>query len=122
MTWQSLLSAVWAGLNSPIGITAMGAVVAWLLTRLFTSKPAWAKYQGAIISAVRLAEKEIPDDTPHAALRRFDEALRYVLQVYAEAEKRMPSPSEIAALKEGIRIVHNELDLKGALGSATDAE
>jgi len=119
MTWQAVLETIWNALNSPIGITAVAAIVAWALGRLFAARPAWAKYQGAIISAVRYAEKEIPDDAPNRALRRFDAALRYVLKVIEEVENRRPTAQEIASVREGIRIVHNGLDVKGVLSRRT---
>ena len=115
MNWQAILGVIWAALNSPMGITAVAGVVLYLLNRLYAAKPAWAQYEGAIISAVRFAEKEIPDDAPNKGLRRLDEALRYVLRVFHEANKREPTKTEAMALREGVQIVHNELDAEGVL-------
>ena len=115
MNWQAILSVLWSALNSPMGITAVAGVVLYLLNRLYAAKPAWAQYEGAIISAVRFAEKEIPDDVPNKGLARLNAALQYVLKVYQEVEgKRAPERVQ-AELKEGIQIVHAELEAAGNL-------
>ena len=112
MDW---LETIWNALNSPVGIAAVAGLVLWLLNRLYAAKPGWKKYEGAIISAVKFAEKEVPDDTPNKALRRLDEALKYVLKVYAEMTGKQAGPKVAADLKEGIQIKHSELEAAGAL-------
>jgi len=115
MNWQNILEATWQALNSPAGIAAMAGLLLWLLNRLYASRPAWERYEGAIISAVKFAEKEIPDDAPNKALKRLDAALRYVLRVYEEARGREARPKEVADLTEGIRITHAKLEAAGNL-------
>jgi len=115
MNWQTILGVVWEVLNSPAGIAAIAGIVLYLLNRLYAAKPTWAQYEGAIISAVRFAEKEIPDDMPNKGLRRLDAALKYVLRVFSEVNKREPTRAEAMALREGVQIVHNELDAEGVL-------
>lgn len=84
------------------------------------STPTWKVYEGSIITAIRLAEKAIPDDTPHAGLRRLDEALRFVVEVYSEQhDGRQPSDSLIHHLREGIQIMHDELERRGVLNPRT---
>ena len=112
---DTVLETIWKALNSPVGIAAVAGLVLWLLNRLYAARPAWKRYEGAIISAVKLAEKEIPDETPNAGLRRLDVALKYVLKVYAEMTGRQPSAKVAAELKEGIQIKHAELEAAGAL-------
>lgn len=116
MNWEAVLGAVWAGLNSPVGIAVIAGIVLWALNKLYAAKPSWAAYEGAIISAIRFAEKQIPDDTANTSMARFDAALRYVLRVFDHANERQATPKEMAALAEGIRIVHNKLDTDGVLG------
>ena len=115
MNWETILQSVWELLNSPVGIAAIAGLVLWLLNRLYAAKPAWAKYEGAIIAGIKYAEKTIGDDVANKSLARLDAALRYVLKVYAEVNKRSPSAKEIAELKDGISIIHNELDADGTL-------
>jgi len=103
-------NALWNAINSPIGLTVIGAVAAWLIARLVTWKPAWLPWQGTIIAAIRYAEKAIPDNVSNTAARRLDEALRYVLRVYTSRTNKLPPPSLQAALEEGIQILHNEIE------------
>lgn len=115
MNAGNILETIWAVINSPAGIAAIAGLVLWLLNRLYAAKPAWAKFEGAIISGIKYAEKQIPDDAANKSLARLDAALCYVLKVYQEANKRHASAKEIAEIKDGIRIVHNELVAEGTL-------
>jgi len=115
-----ILNGIWMFLNSSIGF-----VLIWVgtlaLTFIFLNKlspfyKAWEKYEGTIITAIKLAEKAIPDDTPNAGLRRLDEALQFVLKAYAEQHNgKFPSPDLLNQLKEGIQIKHAELERIGNL-------
>ena len=115
MNASNILETVWAAINSPVGIAAIAGLVLWLLNRLYAAKPVWAKYEGAIISGIKYAEKAIPDDAANKSLARLDAALGYVLKVYAEVNKRSASTKEITEIKDGISIVHNELEAEGIL-------
>ena len=115
MNWENVLSLVWSVVNSPVGIAAAAGLMLYLLNRLYAAKPAWQQFEGAIISAVKLAEKEIPDDVPNKGLARLNAALQYVLKVYQETEGKRASEKVAADLKEGIQIVHAELEAAGSL-------
>ena len=115
MTMEKVLGIVWDVMNSPAGITAMAGVFLWLLNRLYAKKPLWKRFEGSIISAVRFAEKEIPDDTPGKGLARLNAALKYVLRVYEEAKGRKADAGAVHELKEGIQVVHDRLDTAGTL-------
>ena len=113
---MAFLTGVWAFLNSPVGmviaVVAVGAVLGWVKR----ARPDWARYEGTLIEAVKWAEKRIPDDTLHAGSRRFDEALKYFLAVYAEANAgKAPSKALIAAVEQGISTVHAQLEADGNL-------
>jgi hypothetical protein len=112
---KAVIEAVWQLMNSPVGITAVAGLVLWALNRLYTKRPAWKRYEGTIISAVKAAEKAIPDDTPSKSAKRLDAALRYVLRVYEEVEGRRPTKAEVAELTEGINITHQRLEEAGTL-------
>jgi len=118
MNWDTILTNVWGAVNSPFGIGILAAVVLWVLNRLYAKKPQWKKYEGTIIAAVKLAEKQIPDDTPNKAAAKLDAALRYVLNVHREVENRRATAQEVAAIREGIQIVHANLETGGALATA----
>ena len=115
MNWETIFQSVWGLLNSPVGIAAIAGLVLWLLNRLYAAKPAWAKYEGTIIAAVRQAEKAIDDNTSNKSLARLDNALQYVLRIYEQVEGKTASDSVKAELTEGIQILHNELEAEGTL-------
>ncbi len=112
---MEFLQATWTFLNSPLGIGSVAALVIWLLNYLYGKKPNWRQYEGTIISAIKFAEKEIPDDVTNKSLSRLDAALRYVLQIYTEVANKRPTQDVIDDIKEGIQIKHAELETTGAL-------
>lgn len=115
MNMKDILELIWTALNSPFGYMAVAGVLIWLLNRVYGAQPGWAAYEGTIISAVKFAEKEIPDGTENKGLARLDAALKYVLRVYEEVNGKRASAATSAALKEGIQIVHDRLDAAGTL-------
>jgi hypothetical protein len=115
MNGTDILTLLWTAVNSPFGYMTAAAVLLWLLNRLYAAKPGWAAYEGTIISAVKFAEKEIPDDVPNKGLARLDSALKYVLKVYEEVNGKRATTQTAATLKEGIQIVHDNLQANGTL-------
>ena len=112
---EQILTLVWTALNTPAGITVMAGLILWVINRIYAAKPGWAAYEGAIISAVKFAEKTIPDDAPNKGLARLDAALKYVVKVYEQANGKRASAKTVADLKEGVQIVHNELQALGTV-------
>jgi hypothetical protein len=111
-----ILETIWAAINSPAGITVLAGGLLWGLNAIYAKAPGWKKYEGTIIQAVRLAEKEIPDGTANKSLKRLDAALQLVLAVY-ESTTGKPATQKVAdTLAEGIKIVHSRLESEGALG------
>jgi len=106
---------MWELLNSPVGIAIVAAILLALLNRLYTAKPEWQKYEGAINTAIRLAEKSIPDDA-QGGLGKLDKALKYVVAVWEETNGRKASKAVENNLKEGIQLVHARLEDQGVLG------
>jgi len=103
------LKLIWEFVNSPAGITLAASLVLYVLNKAYSAKPAWKKFEGTIISAIRLAEKAIPDTVDNKGIKRFDEALKHVLRVYKEVEGKRPSDKVEAELKEGISIIHDSI-------------
>ena len=115
MNWEAILKLVWEVVNSPAGIAFMAGVLLWSLNKLYAKKPAWVAFEGAIISAVKFAEKSVPDGTESKGLARLDAALKFVVKVYEDARGRKPSAKVAANLKEGIQITHDKLEAAGTL-------
>jgi len=115
MTAEQVLTVLWGVLNTPVVITAIAAAALYGLNRLYTAKPAWKKFEGTIITAIKYAEKVVPDDTTNKSLGRLDTALNYVLRVYEEVKGREAPPVVAAELREGVQIVHDELETRGTL-------
>ena len=126
MDVSAILEAVGTFCNSAFGLALIWAVAVglfwWLASRYNPFQEAWKKYEGSIITGIKLAEKEIADDTPNAGLAKLDAALRFVLRAYAEANGgKRPSAKLVEQIKQGIQITHADLDRYGRLSKAKDA-
>jgi hypothetical protein len=122
MNWTAFLQVAWDVLNSPAVIAIIAAGLLWLLNKLYAAKPAWQAFEGTIIAAVKWAEKEIPDDSPNKAFNRMNTALNYVLNVYKEARGKPAGAQMRQELREGIQIVHAELEASGNLDKPVPTE
>ena len=115
MDVTAILETIWSVVNSPAIIALLAGGLLWLLNKLYAKQPLWKQYEGTIIAGIKAAEKAIPDKTENKAARRLDEALKYVLAIITEREKRLATENEKAAIAEGIQIMHADLEAKGAL-------
>jgi hypothetical protein len=115
MNAEKIMELLWTGLNSPAAIAGLAALVLWALNKLYARRPAWQAFEGSIIAAVKRAEKEIPDDTPNKAMAKLNSAMQYVVRVFEEVNRRRPTDAEQAELREGIQIVHADLEAAGNL-------
>lgn len=122
MDVNGLLQVIWNVLNSPAVIAILAGALLVLLNRIYAARPAWQAFEGSIIAAVKWAEKEIPDDTPNKAFNRLNAALNYVLKVYREAKGKAADEKTKADLREGIQIVHAELEASGNLEKTMPVE
>ena len=113
MNWETISEAIWAVLNSHVGLATAAAVYIWLFRRWVT--PRWAAYEGAIIAAIRFAEKQIPDDAPNKSLARLDAALNYVLRVYEQVTGDVADAHVRNDFCEGIQRIHHKLEREGAI-------
>jgi len=122
MNWTAFVSALADFFNSGFGFALIwaGLVVlfAWLSSKWNPFEKTWEKYEGSIITGIKLAEKNVPDDTPNAGLAKLDSALRFVLKAYADAHGgKQPSAKVTEQLKQGIQIKHADLDRFGGLST-----
>lgn len=122
MTWQTLAPLIWEFLNSPVGISLVAAVSLWAINKLYTAKPAWEKFEGAIIRAVQWAEREIPDNAENKHVRRADAALKYVLDTYETMTRKKAGVRMREELAQGIEIIHAEMETTGVLPLAPQKE
>jgi hypothetical protein len=119
MNWNTVLTTLWTLANSPAVIALAAAALLYGLNKLYARKPTWQAFEGTIIAAVKWAEKQIPDDSPNKSLARLNAALGYVIKVYEQARGVSPDPAVTAELREGIQIIHAELEAAGNLDRAT---
>jgi hypothetical protein len=97
-------------------ITAIAGVATWAVAKLFTAKPAWKKYEGLLITAVKAAEKIIPDDpAANTSLARADAALRVFNERYAVAYGKFPTDAIITVARLALPIVHDQIEAEGTL-------
>ena len=105
---------LWIFMNSSLGISIIGFILAFVLGKIFTAKPKWKsivlQYGPKLMQAVKMAEKNIPNDIGNAGLARLDEALRYLIQL---EPKLGPVASE--DLKQALTAVHATAETNGNL-------
>jgi hypothetical protein len=126
MNIETILKGLWTFLNSGPGYALIWAGMVgffiFLYSRFNPFQEKWKEWEGSIITGIKLAEKQIPDDTPNGGLAKLDAALRFVLNAYAEANNgQSPSAKIIEQIKQGIQIKHNELDRLGGLSKPEEA-
>lgn len=104
----------WAFVNSPVGLALVGGVLVWLLGKVFTAKPAWKqlvlRYGPQLMSAVKQAEKAIPDGSENTGLRRLDAALKLVVAL----EPRLKGAAT-ADVEAALTAVHTAAESNGNL-------
>jgi hypothetical protein len=123
MNDNGLMDSVLKFFNSGIGFAlvwaGLVALFLWLTSRFNPYQEKWKQWEGSIITGIKLAEKEIPNDTPNAGLSKLDAALRFVLQAYADANGgKQPSAKLVEQIKQGIQIKHADLDRFGGLSKS----
>lgn len=123
MDVHALFDYSWAFLNSGLGFFLIWVALVWLFIWLSSRhnpfQEKWKQWEGSIITGIRLAEKQIPDDTPDAGLAKLNAALLFVLKAYADANSgQQPSVRLIEQIKQGIQIKHNEMS---PMDTETDA-
>ena len=107
--------------NTAIGI-AVGALVAWLVKWLSSDGAKFKAYEGYAITAVRLAEKAVPDDAENKGVARLNYALQLFLQKYKAATGVTPDEALTAQIESWIATIHNALDAAGSLGASLKSE
>jgi len=96
-------------------ITAIAALASFAIAKLFAAKPAWTKYQGLLITAVKMAEKMVPDGSENKSLARADVALKVFADRYTHAYGLFPSADVLAIAKAALPIIHDQVEAEGTL-------
>lgn len=104
---------IWTILNSPAVIAVVASLAAWALSKLYLANPAWAVWEGVIISAIKYAEKAIPDTASNKGVRRLDAAMRQFLTEYKEIKGKSPSRRLATAVRAAIPMIHARIESRG---------
>jgi hypothetical protein len=96
-------------------ITAIAALASWGIAKLFTAKPEWKKYEGLLITSVKMAEKIIPDGSTNVSLARSDAALRVFADRYEVAYGKFPTDQILTVARLAMPIVHDRIEAEGTL-------
>ena len=75
----------------------------------------WKKYEGWAVTAVKAAEKTIPDNVENKGLARFDKAMRLFLEKYTAATGVTPNEADLVGIENLINIVHARLEKEEAI-------
>lgn len=82
-------------------------ILAWWLT---ATGAKWRKYEGYAITAVKAAEKAIPDGTPYKGLKRLDKALQLFLEKYTAATGVTPNEKALGEIESLLNVIHARLE------------
>lgn len=96
-------------------ITAIAALASWGIAKLFAAKPEWKKYEGLLITAVRIGNKFSPENMANPGLQRAAFALKVFEQQYTEAYGKLPTDAILQVAKLALPIVHNQIEAAGTL-------
>ena len=94
----------------------VAALVRWLAAWLLTETGLrYKRWEGWAVTAVKVAEKLIPDETENAGLQRANKALLMLLAKYREATGVEPDKRVVGEMENLIGKVHADLEAKGTL-------
>lgn len=87
-------------------------IVKWLATK---DGEKFKAYEGYAITAVKAAEKAIPDNAENKGLNRLNFALQVFLSRYEKATGTTAKPQDIAKIEAWISEIHSALEGAGIL-------
>ncbi len=94
----------------------VGAFVTYIV-RWLASKDGekFKQYEGYAITAIKAAEKAIPDGVENKGLSRADFALKTFLLAYQKATGVLPNDKDIAKIESWISEIHSVVETSGIL-------
>jgi len=87
-------------------------IVRWLATK---DGEKFKQYEGYAITAIKAAEKAIPDGVENKGLSRADFALKNFLVAYQKATGVVPSDKDVARIESWISEIHSIVEASGIL-------
>jgi len=87
-------------------------IVKWLATK---DGEKFKQYEGYAITAIKAAEKAIPDGVDNKGLARADFALKTFLSAYQKATGVNPNEKDIAKIESWIAEIHSIIESSGIL-------
>jgi hypothetical protein len=105
-------------LSTDAAITLIAGLFVTYLVRFLAAKEAgekFKKYEGYAITAIKAAEKAIPDETPNKGLNRLDFAMRMFLGKYEQATGVKASETEVSKIEAWIAQIHSVVEASGVL-------
>ncbi len=105
MEWYEV---VWNFANSPMGVSAVVAILVWSLNKLYAYKPGWEQHEGVIKAGIKYVEKNVTEGS------KLDEALDYIIKILEARGVKVDEKKKLE-LVEGINLVHHELEVNNQL-------
>lgn len=94
----------------------IGAFVTYLVKWLASTQGQnWKNYEGYAITAVKAAEKAIPDDVANKGAAKLDYALKVFLAKYKAATGIVPDAAITAKIEAWLSVIHEAVDEAGTL-------
>lgn len=87
-------------------------IIKWLASK---DGEKFKTYEGYAITAVKAAEKAIPDDSPNKGINRLNFALKTFVLKYEMATGVTTKPEEVAKIEAWISTIHSALEGAGIL-------
>jgi hypothetical protein len=94
----------------------VGAFITYLVKWLASKDAAKFKaYEGYAITAIKAAEKAIPDNSENKGLNRLNFALTVFLEKYEKATGTKANPAEVSKIEAWISQIHAILEESGII-------
>jgi len=104
------LKMAWEISQTGPGILLLGSILTFIFKKIFEANPKWSKYEGWLMTAVKLSEKLKLDDHYEKGIIKAEKALKHVTNEYEKTYGKSPKKKLIREFEQGISIVHSKLE------------
>jgi len=110
--------------NMLLDLLSTNAVITLIICAFITYLAKWIAtkdgqkfkvYEGYAITAIKAAEKAIPDDSANKGINRLDFALKTFLVQYEKVTGVKASEADVAKIESWISTIHSALETAGTL-------